>query len=91
MRTSGGWRQYEPPGVSRPDSRRRLVMPTYLLQDDYGYVGLLEHPAPNLDAGAVVALPDGRQALVTASIGAGRGSRFAAILEVVLLPEPDGS
>jgi hypothetical protein len=64
-------------------------MPTYCLQGEYGYVGLLEHPAPNLGAGDVVVVGDGRQALVTARIEAWRGSRFAAVLEVVLSPESD--
>jgi hypothetical protein len=67
----------------------RSVMPTYCLQGEYGYVGLLEHPVSNLEAGDVVVLGDGRQALVTARIEPWRGSRFAAVLEVVLSPESD--
>jgi hypothetical protein len=67
----------------------RSVMPTYCLQGEYGYVGLLEHPAPNLEAGDIVVLGDGRQALVTARVESWRGSRFAAVLDVVLLTESD--
>jgi hypothetical protein len=48
--------------------------------------GVLEHPAPNVARGDVVTLSDGRKALVTALIGAGRGSRFAAVLEVIIEP-----
>jgi hypothetical protein len=64
-------------------------MPTYCLQGEQGYVGLLEHPAWDLKAGDVVVLGDGRQALVTARIESWRGSRFAAVLEIVLSPESD--
>jgi hypothetical protein len=62
-------------------------MPTYALQDQWGYLGLLEHPAPNLGPGDVVVLPDGRDARVTAAIGAGRYSKLAAVLEVVVESE----
>jgi hypothetical protein len=65
-------------------------MPTYRLHSTDGNdLGILEHPAPNLEAGDVVILPDGREARVTAAIGAGRGSKFAALLEVVLCGETD--
>ena len=49
-------------------------------------LGVLEHRAPNVEPGDVVTLPDGRKALVSARIGAGRGSRFAALLEVIVEP-----
>jgi hypothetical protein len=62
------------------------VMPTYLLQDSGGYIGLLQHPAPNLTAGDEVVLADGRAARVTARIDSWHGSRFAAVLDIRVLP-----
>jgi hypothetical protein len=60
--------------------------PTYRLQDHSGDdLGLLEHPAPNLEPGDVVVLRDGREALVTARVEAERGP-LAALLEVVVAP-----
>lgn len=57
-------------------------MPTYRLHDTTGDdLGLLEHPAPNLDPGDVVVLEDGREALET-----GPGP-LAALLEVALASE----
>jgi hypothetical protein len=62
-------------------------VPTYRLHDTTGDdFGLLEHPAPNLEPGDVVLLADSREALVTAGVEAGRGSRFAALLEVAVAP-----
>jgi hypothetical protein len=64
----------------------------YRVRDTEGNdLGVLDHPVPNLEAGDVVTLKDAREALVTATIGAGRGSRFVAILEVTVapsIPEP---
>jgi hypothetical protein len=41
-------------------------MPTYRVHDYAGDdLGLVEHPAPNVESGDVVVLADGRQALVT--------------------------
>jgi hypothetical protein len=69
----------------------RAVMPTYFLQDAGGYLGLLEHPAPNLAVGDDVVLADGRRARVTARIDSWRGSRFAAVLDIVIVsPGQDG-
>ena len=48
-------------------------------------LGLLEHPAPNLEPGDVVVLADGREALVTARVEAEPGP-LAALLEVVSRP-----
>jgi len=65
-------------------------MPRYVVQDGTGYVGILEHASQTLEAGDVVVLGDGREALVTARVGAGRASRFTAVLEVVIEPSsPD--
>jgi hypothetical protein len=42
-------------------------VPIYRLHDTTGDdLGLLEHPAPNLEPGDVVVLADGREAVVTA-------------------------
>jgi len=60
----------------------------YVLQDESGYVGILEQSSADLRAGSVVTLTDGREALVVARTGAGRGSRFTAILEVVVAQVP---
>jgi hypothetical protein len=44
-------------------------VPTYRLHDRSGDdLGLLEHPAPNLEPGDVVVLADGREAIVTATV-----------------------
>jgi hypothetical protein len=44
-------------------------MPTYRIHDTAGDdLGLVEHPAPNLEPGDVVVLADGREALVTARV-----------------------
>jgi hypothetical protein len=56
-------------------------MASYRLHDTTGDdVGLLEHPAPNLEPGDVVTLPDGQDALVTARVEAyprSRSRRFS--------------
>jgi hypothetical protein len=58
-------------------------MPTYRLHDTSGDdLGLLEHPAPNVEAGDVVVLADGLEALVTVRVEA-RPGPFEALLEVV--------
>jgi hypothetical protein len=57
---------------------------TYRVHDTAGDdLGLLEHPAPNLEPGDVVVLGDGREALVTARVEAEPGP-LAALLEVVV-------
>jgi hypothetical protein len=44
-----------------------VLVPTYRLHDTTGDdLGLIEHPAPNVEPGDVVVLDDGREALVTA-------------------------
>ena len=59
-------------------------MPTYRLHNTTGDdLGLVEHPAPNLEPGEMAAvLPDGREALVTARVETS-DSPLAALLEVV--------
>ena len=50
-------------------------------------LGLLEHPAPNLEPGDVVILTDGREALVTARVEVEPGpGPLVAMLEVALSP-----
>jgi len=62
-------------------------VPTYRVHDHKGDgLGLLEHPAPNVEPGDVVVLPDGREALVTARVEAKPGP-LAALLEVVVARE----
>jgi hypothetical protein len=50
-------------------------------------LGLIEHPAPNVEPGDVFVLPDGREALVTARVEAKPGP-LAALLDVVVPPTP---
>jgi hypothetical protein len=50
-------------------------------------LGLLEHPAPNIEPGDVVVVADGREALVTARVETD-GGQFAALLEVAIAPTP---
>ena len=61
-------------------------MPTYRIHDTTGDdLGLIEHPAPNVEPGDVVVLADGREALVTARVEAEPGPRpLVAMLEVVV-------
>jgi hypothetical protein len=64
------------------------LVPTYHLFDTTGDdLGLIEHPAPNLEPGDVVVLPDGRDALVTSRVDAKPGP-LAALLEVAIAPTP---
>lgn len=60
-----------------PDTlRSKMRFSTYRLHDTFGDdLGLLEHPAPNLEPGDVVVLADGREALVTARVETSGGSR----------------
>jgi hypothetical protein len=44
-------------------------------------------PAPNVEPGDVVMLPDGREALVTARVETD-GGQLAALLEVAIAPIP---
>jgi hypothetical protein len=50
-------------------------------------LGLIEHPAPNIEPGDVVVLADGREALVTARVEAQPGP-LTALLEVAIAPTP---
>ncbi len=60
----------------------------YRLHDTTGEdLGLLEHPAPNVEPGDVVVIADGREAIVTARVEAKPG-RLAALLEVAIAPTP---
>lgn len=65
-------------------------MAAYRLHDHEGEdLGLLEHPARNVEPGDVVVLPDGREALVTARLEAEPGP-LAGLLEVVVSAERPG-
>jgi urease accessory protein UreE len=47
----------------------RCTVSIYRLHDTTGEdLGLLEHPAPNLEPGDVVVVADGREAVVTARV-----------------------
>ena len=61
-------------------------VPIYRLQDTSGDdLGLLEHPAPNLEPGDVVVLADDREAVVTARVELEPGpGPLVALLEVVV-------
>ena len=61
-------------------------MSIYRLHDATGDdLGLLEHPAPNLEPGDVVVVADGREALVTARVEAEPGpGPLVAMLEVLV-------
>jgi hypothetical protein len=64
------------------------MMFEYRLHDTTGDdLGLIEHPAPNVEPGDVVVLPDGREALVTARVETNRGP-LTALLEVLLAFPP---
>ncbi len=65
-------------------------MPIYRVHDTTGDdLGLLEHPAPNLEPGDVVVLADGREALVTAPVEAEPGwGHLVAMLELAIAPTP---
>jgi urease accessory protein UreE len=58
----------------------------YRLHDITGEdLGILEHPAPNLEPGDVVVLADGREAVVTTRVEAEPGpGPLIAMLEVVV-------
>jgi hypothetical protein len=60
----------------------------YRLHDTSGDdLGLLEHPAPKVEPGDVVMLPDGREAFGTSWVEAEPGP-LAALLEVAIAPTP---
>jgi hypothetical protein len=67
-------------------------MSIYRLHDTTGEdLGLLEHPAPNLEPGDVVVLVDGREGVVTARVEAEPGwGQLVAMLEVAVAPVPVG-
>ena len=64
------------------------TVPIYRLHDTTGDdLGLLEHPAPNLEPGDVVVVADGREAVVTARVEAEPGwGQLVAMLEVAIAP-----
>jgi hypothetical protein len=51
-------------------------------------LGVVEHPAPNVEPGDVVVLADGREALVTARVEAKPGTRspFLEVSDPVAIP-----
>jgi len=62
----------------------------YRLHDTTGDdLGLLKHPAPNIEPGDVVVVADGREAIVTARVEAEPGwGQLVALLEVAIAPTP---
>jgi hypothetical protein len=63
-------------------------VPSYRLHDTTDDdLGVLLHPAPNLEPGDVVFLPDGRETLVTSRVEAQPGP-LTALLEVAIAPTP---
>ena len=65
-------------------------MAIYRLHDTTGDdLGLLEHPAPDLEPGDVVVVADGREAIVTARVEAEPGwGQLVALLEAAIAPTP---
>ena len=64
-----------------------MHMSIYRLHDTTGDdLGLLEHPAPNLEPGDVLVLADGRDAVVTARVEVEPGpGQLVAMLDVKIL------
>jgi hypothetical protein len=61
-------------------------VPAYRVHSTTGDdLGVIVHPAPNVEPGDVVELPDGREAIVSARVETGDGS-LGAVLEVVVAP-----
>jgi hypothetical protein len=61
-------------------------MPTYRVRDTAGDdLGLIVHPAPNVEPGDVVQLADGHDAIVTARVETS-DAPIAALLEVIVAP-----
>jgi hypothetical protein len=58
----------------------------YHLHDTTGDdLGVIEHPASNVEPGDVLLLDDGREAVVTCRVETGGGA-LAALLEVIVAP-----
>lgn len=75
--------------ASRASAIGSRIVSVYRVHDHTGDdLGSLDHPAPNLEAGDVVMLEDGREALVTARVETASGL-VAALLEVVVSSEAD--
>ena len=70
-------------------SRYSAHMSIYRVHDTTGEdLGLLEHPAPNLEPDDVVVLADGREGVVTARVEAEPGpGPLVATLEVLVSPD----
>jgi hypothetical protein len=64
------------------------ALAVYRLHDTTGDdLGIIAHPAPNIEPGDVVVVGDGCEALVTARVET-EGGQLAALLEVALAPTP---
>ncbi len=60
-----------------------MSVPTYRLHDTAGDdLGVLVHPAPNIEPEDELTLLDGRTGVVTRRVESGRGARIHALLEV---------
>jgi hypothetical protein len=67
---------------------RWLRSPRYRLHDATGDdLGVIKHPAPNVEPGDVVMLADGREALVTSRVEV-ESEWLTAMLEVAVVPSP---
>lgn len=67
-------------------------MPTYRLHDTTGDdLGVVGHPAPNIEPGDVIVLADGREALVTGRVETHGAGPLAALLQIVTSPSPPGA
>ena len=75
-------------GSLHPRGGATVDVPIYRLHDTTGDdLGLLEHPAPNLEPGDAVVVADGREAVVTARVEAEPGwGQLVALLEVAIAP-----
>jgi hypothetical protein len=81
-------RSPEPPGLAPTD----VCRPTALRDDETGEdLGILDHPAPNVEVGDLVLLADGREVVVTARVEGWRGSSITADLDVAVSPFEPGA
>lgn len=81
-KSTGAWISTGTHAQSREDAWLSFHMYLYRLHDTTGDdLGLIEHPAPNVEPGDVAMLADGREALITARVDLNPG-RLAAMLEI---------
>lgn len=72
-------------------SVRLRQVPTYRIHSTSGDdLGLIDHPAPNVEPGDVVELPSGHDAIVTARVETDGEAPIAALLKVAVAPSAAG-